>query len=945
MEIDTKPMWSSIHHDRNSDKMFVWYTNGDRRAYNVKHRFYTPNRGEFGSYATGMKDIYGRDMYEAIVDGKTEQEIRNERSGRHNDLSEIDVDFRTRWLQSQYQDTSDIRFDMNDINICFLDIEVATKGRFPTAEKAEYPINCVTIYFSKEKKYYTFGLNRELRNDTLATLRENNCEYINCPNERYLLTELFTKIGEGNVDILTGWNSDFYDFPYLVNRSAKLNIPLKLLSRLPGNYKSAYVSKRTNVLEIGGTETIDFLKLYRKFTFSERDNYKLDTIGKIEVNEQKAPLPDGYMSYLKYWDEFVLYNFQDVKLMVRIEEVRKMFETTVTACSEARVPFSAIFEAKKMLVGFLLNFLHKKNLVMPPLRENERTWFPGAYVYSTPGYYESLVSYDYRSMYPSIMMGANISPETKVTYPIDDVIPEDELANLVRSPWTANGTRQVFYRRDVAGIVPEVVRILFDGRTELKNMKKKAEKEGRTLEAQYFDMKQQTYKILGNSLYGLLGNPFFQLYDIDNSASITAFGRELIMTTVKELNEYIENDFENDPRYVAVFDEKPYINPARKGTFEQEDHTLAYNRVSHGDTDSFFVKYDDFYSSFKNHVGKHVEVVVFKGNQLLSKTRYDLPEGEKAAKLKFNQLCYEFTTDWDTTDPDKKAKLFADGIVFGKGYRIIYNRFHLTDYCRMLDAGLMEDKLAEIMLRFSSYWNYYENTLFLKREKCIHQAIVTAKKKYICRVESNEDVVYLDKNTNERKAKFAITGLEIVRSSTTPFARERILDLINKMLKDMNKRAIRKEYLKVKNDFYQMIEDGNFYDISIPSGVKHDPPKYTAFVEMPAEQRSKVDWRLRSASVWNHLIETDPILCEMPLEPIFEASKVKFIKVAANKYDITSIAYVGNTCPDRLFDIFTPDWDEQWDKTFSQTMGRLFEAIGWGNNFERDETDNLIEFL
>lgn len=942
---DQKPMWSSIHHDRNNDRMFVWYTNGDRKAYNVKHRFYTPNRGEFGSYSTGMKDIYGKDMYEVIVDGKTEQDIRNERSGRHNDLSEIDVDFRTRWLQSQYQNHDEIRFDMADINICFLDIEVATKGRFPTAEKAEYPINCVTIYFSKLKKYYTFGLNRDLREDTYNTLRNNNCEYINCPNERNLITELFTKIGENNVDILTGWNADFYDFPYLVNRAEKLGISLKLLSRLPGQYKSAYVSKRTNVLEIGGTETIDFLKLYRKFTFSERDNYKLDTIGKVEVNEQKAPLPDGYMSYIKYWDEFVLYNFQDVRLMVRIEEVRKMFETTVTACSEARVPFSAIFEAKKMLVGFLLNFLHKKNLVMPPLREYGREWFPGAYVYSTPGYYESLVSYDYRSMYPSIMMGANISPETKVTYPIDAVIPEGVLKNLVRSPWTANGTRQVFYRKDIVGIVPEVVRILFDGRTALKNLKKKAEKEGRTIEAQYYDMKQQTYKILGNSLYGLLGNPFFQLYDIDNSASITAFGRELIMSTVKELNEYMEKDFESDPKYVDIFGEKPYVNPARKGTFEQADHTLAYNRVSHGDTDSFFVKYDDFYASFKTMVGKHSEIVVFKGDKIISKNRFDLPNGEEAATARFTQMCAEFSSDWDKMDAEKKAKMVADGILMSGEYRIIYNRFYLTDYCRMLDAGLMEEKLAGIMLNYANRWNYYENTLFLKREKCIHQAIVTAKKKYICRVESNEDIVYLDKKTNERKAKFAITGLEIVRSSTTPFARERILDMIDKMLKNMDRSVIRKEYLKVKNDFYQMIEDRKFYDISIPSGVKNDPPKYTAFLEMPSEQQSKVDWRLRSASVWNHLIETDPVLSTLPLEPIFEAAKVKFIKVAPNKYGITSIAYVGNECPERLFDIFTPDWDEQWLKTFAQTMDRLFEAIGWGTNFEHDETSNLMEFL
>jgi len=103
--------------------------------------------------------------------------------------------------------------------------------------------------------------------------------------------------------------------------------------------------------------------------------------------------------------------------------------------------------------------LHKQGIVMPPLKENEREWFPGAHVYATPGYYEHLVSYDYRSMYPSIMMGANISPETKVVYAIDEIVPPEVLKTLVKSPWNANGKHQVFYRKDKLGIVPQVVKI------------------------------------------------------------------------------------------------------------------------------------------------------------------------------------------------------------------------------------------------------------------------------------------------------------------------------------------------------------------------------------------------------------------------------------------------------------------------------------------------------
>lgn len=948
-------MYTAIHHDRQNNLMFLWYTDGTRQAYRVKHRFYTPNLNEYGSTPCGMKDIYGKEMYECVVDGRTEAELRAKHTGAYNHLSEIDIDFRTRWLQSNYQEIEDLRFNVKDFNTCFLDIEVATRDRFPTADKAEFPVNCVTVHFSKTGQYFTLGLNRDIKEETRQKLADNNCEYINCKTEVELLDTLFKIIGTGNVDILTGWNSDFYDIPYLVNRAAKLGVDIRQLSRLPDKYKQVYMSKRDNTLKIAGTEVIDFLKLYRKFTFSERDNYKLDTIGEVEVGERKAPLPDGYKSWINYWDEFVWYNFKDVELMEKIENKCRMFETTIGACSEARVPFGAIFEAKKMLVGFIVNFLHKKGIVMPPLKESEREWFPGAYVYSTPGYYELLVSYDYRSMYPSIMMGANISPETKVTYGIDEVIPEDVLKNLVRSPWTANGKRQVFYRHDKPGIVPEVVRILFDGRTVFKKLKKKYEKEGNKDEASYYDMKQQTYKILGNSLYGLLGNPYFQLYDIDNSASITAFGRELIITTIKELNEYFEDDLPKDERYYKAFGQYPEVDETLKGTFFNQDGDLCYNRMSHGDTDSFFVKYQDIYAPFKNRVGKEVGFYVFNKSEIIEHKEFLWADNQeekesmgvnnpkvmdKARSRKaFEYYCKEYAfDDWNELSDDKKEEAFQDGLFMSGDFRIIINTCSLTDYCRVLDAVLMEDKLAEIMQRFSDYWNYYENTLFLKREKCIHKAIVTAKKKYICHVESNEDIKYT-------KKKFAVTGLEIVRSSTTPFARERILSLIEDLLEDKNKARMREKYLAVKAEFWEHIHQNDLYDISIPSGVKHQPPKWSEYINWSEESRKEVDWRLRSASVWNHLIETDEVLKEDTLEPIFEGSKVKFIKVAPNQFGITSIAYVGDKCPERLLEIFTPNWDEQWLKTFAQTMDRLYDAVGWGKNFENDERDLMTQIF
>src|SRR5574344_844694 len=130
-----------------------------------------------------------------------------------------------------------------------------------------------------------------------------------------------------------------------------------------------------------------------------------------------------------------------------------------------------------MMVGFVLNHLHKQNMVFPVYRPTAKEEYPGAFVYSVPGFYKIEVSYDYRSLYPSIMMTFNISPETKVIKPIDYVLTEEEKKVLIRSPWTHNGQYQVFYRKDVEGIVPQVTRKLFNGRAELKIKKKQAEKD------------------------------------------------------------------------------------------------------------------------------------------------------------------------------------------------------------------------------------------------------------------------------------------------------------------------------------------------------------------------------------------------------------------------------------------------------------------------------------
>ena len=168
-------------------------------------------------------------------------------------------------------------------------------------------------------------------------------------------------------------------------------------------------------------------------------------------------------------------------------------------------------------------------------------------------------------------MTFNTSPETKVIKPIDYVLTPEEKDLLIESPWTHNGQYKVYFRRDKEGIVPQVTRKLFDGRAKLKNKKKAAEKAGDMEIKDIYDMMQKVYKVLGNSLYGLLGSNFFPFYDVDNAASITGYGQRLIKFTIAELAKYLNEELVNDQRFYDAFGYRPTLDPSFLGTTQDED--------------------------------------------------------------------------------------------------------------------------------------------------------------------------------------------------------------------------------------------------------------------------------------------------------------------------------------------------------------------------------------
>lgn len=149
----------------------------------------------------------------------------------------------------------------------------------------------------------------------------------------------------------------------------------------------------------------------------------------------------------------------------------------------------------------------------------------------------------------------------------------------------------------------------------------------------------------------------------------------------------------------------------------------------------------------------------------------------------------------------------------------------------------------------------------------------------------------------------------------------------------------------MKTEFVNAVREENFTYIACPSGVKGEPPTYAELETMHPDLRSNIDWRVQAGSVWNYLIESDPVLSQTPYEPIYAGSKMKFIKKADNLFGVSIICFTGEECPKRLLEIFHPDWEKHWTVSVAQILGRLFSAVGWDEQLEYDESEFMLEWM
>ena len=488
----------------------------------------------------------------------------------HGEVKGFEIFGNNRYIYQYISDKypeKEIVFDINKIKLVTIDIEVKSEKGFPTVQACDEEMLCITLQDYATKRILTFGVGAYHHNDKMV-------KYVQCNDEYDMLQHFITYWSANPPEVVTGWNCQLYDIAYLAKRitrvlgekSCKKLSPWGLVT-----HEEIYLQGRAHtVYDIGGVTVLDYLDLYRKFTYKAQESYKLDYIGEVELGKKKLDHSefDTFKDfYTKAWNKFVDYNIQDVRLVDALEEKMKLIELAVTMAFDAKVNFTDVFYQVRMWDMIIYNDLKRKGIVIPPKKDESKSEkYAGAYVKEPiPGIYDWVVSFDLNSLYPHLIMQYNISPETLLDerYPnvsVDKLLNEEvDLSGLDGVTVCPNGA---MFTTEKQGFLPKLMDKIYSERVVFKKKMIKAKKAyeknpSKELEREISRCNniQMAKKIQLNSAYGAIGNNYFRYYKLENAEAITLGGQFSIRWIENRMNNYMNKLLKTkDVDYVIASD-------------------------------------------------------------------------------------------------------------------------------------------------------------------------------------------------------------------------------------------------------------------------------------------------------------------------------------------------------------------------------------------------------
>jgi DNA polymerase elongation subunit (family B) len=600
----------------------------DKKHYKNREEFY-PTLYVKSNKKTKYKTLEGN--YVEEVKPGTIRETRDFIS-KYENIDNFEIYGNTRYVNQYISDNypDEIKFDISKIKLITIDIEVASENGFPDVKSCQEELLTISIQDYATKKIITWGV--KPFNNT-----QSNVTYYSCSGEEDLLDKFIFWWEQYSPEVITGWNCDLYDIPYLYGRLCRIlgEKVAKQLSPWGIVTENEFVIKGRSQTkcDIAGITILDYLELYRKFTYTNRESYRLDHIAEVELGRKKLDHSefDTFKEfYTKDWQKFVEYNIVDVELVDRLEDKMKLIELAITMAYDSKGNYNDVFFQVRTWDSIIYNYLRERNIVIPFKKETKKdSKFAGAYVKEpVPGKYDWVVNFDLNSLYPHLLMMYNISPETLMekrhpTASVDKILNQSiDFSEYKDYAVCANGS---MYRKDIRGFLPELMEKMYRDRVIYKKKMLEAKQQYEKTPTKELEKEiarcnniQMAKKISLNSAYGAVGNEYFRYFKLANAEAVTLSGQVSIRWIENKLNQYLNKILKSDgiDYVIAVDTDSVYLNmgPLVEIVYKEREKTTEnivnfLDKVCHVELEKYI---EGCYQELANYVNAYDQKMQMK---------------------------------------------------------------------------------------------------------------------------------------------------------------------------------------------------------------------------------------------------------------------------------------------------------------------------------------------
>ena len=557
---------------RRGDKLLIrGVRNGEEVRDKVRYEptLYIEHHKEYG-----YKSLYGKNLKPIEFSNMNEAW---EFSAEHKDSNLKVYGFPRFESQYSLENFGDAvtKWKKKDLRVFNIDIEVFSNEGFPEAKDAAYPVTAICIHDSKTDKFVTFGHGKWVEEESILPEDiRSRVVYVECKTETDLLSKFLQYWNKFTPNIVTGWNIEKFDFPYLYNRLENMGIGGHKLSPWGrASLRNIQTARGEEIaVTIDGVDQIDYIERYRKTKIQE--SYRLDFIASVELGERKLDYSEVsglHMLYVENFQKFIDYNIQDVNLVKRLDEKLGLIDAQIMIAYMACINYGEVNSTVRTWDS-LINKELQKDRVIPHFHISTAESsgnIPGGHVKEPQvGKHGWCMSFDLNSLYPHLIMQFNISPETfrpeEQVWPIEGDM-ERVQKFLSKEKYKApkglsvSGSGYAF-SNEIEGVIPRLMRRLYDERKTVKQKMLQKQREGKDDSLE--NLRQYVIKILLNSGYGAFVNKYFRWYDQRIGKSITLSGQLVIQIAEREINKWMNKvlQTENVDYIIAIDTDSNYLN-------------------------------------------------------------------------------------------------------------------------------------------------------------------------------------------------------------------------------------------------------------------------------------------------------------------------------------------------------------------------------------------------